>query len=241
MLKNSPSNYGFLIHMKDVDTGGVGRGEVKQIYTDGQRMWLRSAHTICGNDTCAENNGCNNAETGNWFTKKNGYRWWTMNTGTPVGTIIAWPTSANMPPAKSGRWLLCDGSSFNIETYPELYEILNSDRVPNLNGRFLEGTTGTPGELKGPGLPNITGGTNSLEYNGLRDSTHPNGDSWGAFSNSIRWSVNGVAYTCALQLLSDQSGIIPFFDASLSNSLYGSSETVQPASYTVRFLIKAGY
>lgn len=33
-------------------------------------------------------------------------------------------------------WLVCDGSTFNIEKYPELYAALGTDVLPNFGGRF---------------------------------------------------------------------------------------------------------
>lgn len=53
----------------------------------------------------------------------------------PVGTIQMWH-SATIP---SG-WLLCDGSPFNDQVYPELSNVLNSNLLPNFNGRFMLGT-----------------------------------------------------------------------------------------------------
>ena len=70
--------------------------------------------------------------------------------GVPIGTIIAWPGTAE--PTEYGVWLLCNGQS--SAAYPKLRSIIGNT-VPNLNGRFLEGTTSTPREFKEAGLPNI--------------------------------------------------------------------------------------
>lgn len=75
-----------------------------------------------------------------------------VSSGVPVGTIIAWPGAGT--PQKAGTWLLCNGQS--CTAYPELVAVVGNN-VPNLNGRFLEGTTGAPKALKNAGLPNITG------------------------------------------------------------------------------------
>ncbi|MEM9886566.1 MAG: tail fiber protein, partial [Bacteroidota bacterium] len=60
----------------------------------------------------------------------------------PVGTIQMWPTST----APSG-WLICNGSSFNASTYPELNSVLGGNTLPNFNGRFPlgAGNSGTTG------------------------------------------------------------------------------------------------
>lgn len=140
----------------------------------------------------------------------------------PVGTIIAWPGSS--APTEGGTWLLCNGQS--CVSYPALSAIVGST-VPNLEGRFLEGTTGTPRSFKDAGLPNITG-VISGSYGILHFSAS------GAFSrntgcynhggtNSDNWSDTGLFD----------------FDASRSSSIYGKSFTVQPSSYTVRYYIKA--
>ena len=74
--------------------------------------------------------------------------------GVPVGTIIAWPF--NNTPTKGGKWLLCDGSSYSSDTYPELYSVSGSTKVPDLRDRFLQGSS-TAGTVIEAGLPNITG------------------------------------------------------------------------------------
>ena len=72
--------------------------------------------------------------------------------GVPVGTIIAWP--GNSAPTEGGTWLLCNGQS--CASYPVLVAVVGNN-VPNLNARFLEGTSGTAGVYRSAGLPNITG------------------------------------------------------------------------------------
>lgn len=44
----------------------------------------------------------------------------------PVGTVVAWGS-----PEPPEGWLLCDGSQFDTSLYPELYETLGSDKLPN--------------------------------------------------------------------------------------------------------------
>ena len=135
--------------------------------------------------------------------------------GVPVGTIIAWPGSNH--PTEGGTWLLCNGQS--AAAYPQLKAIVGST-VPNLNGRFLEGTTSTPRSFKEPGLPNITGkiGAGWMTGSGVFKNAGPDGHS----GDGKAW----VQDSCT-------------FDASRSSAVYGKSSTVQPASYTVRYYIKA--
>lgn len=157
------------------------------------------------------------------------------SSGVPVGTIIAWPGSN--APTEGGTWLLCNGQS--CATYPDLVAVVGNN-VPNLNGRFLEGTTGTPRTFKEAGLPNIKGSISTSDptidhqffSENIKHETFE-----GAFCNlsgtySVRAFTGPDGYGCLAP--KDVS-----FDASRSNSIYGASDTVQPASYTVRYFIKA--
>ena len=56
----------------------------------------------------------------------------------PVGTVFPY-MSYNAPNA---NYLVCDGSSFNITTYPALYALLSSNLLPDLQGRFIVGRSG---------------------------------------------------------------------------------------------------
>lgn len=146
------------------------------------------------------------------------------SSGVPVGTIIAWPGSS--APSESGTWLLCNGQS--CAGYPALSAIVGST-VPNLNGRFLEGTTGSPRSFKDAGLPNITGTTaNSNDINGYKH----------VFTGAFYWSYNDSSARYANDCDGYSVARIGF-DASRCSSIYGNSETVQPASFTVRYYIKA--
>ena len=140
--------------------------------------------------------------------------------GVPVGTIIAWPGSNH--PTENGTWLLCNGQS--TAAYPKLKAIVGNT-VPNLNARFLEGTIGTPRDFKEAGLPNITGRfpNNDNEYSNIHQ---------GAFY------FTGVTVHGYCDQNNSYGGATSF-NASRSSAVYGRSSTVQPASYTVRYYIKA--
>lgn len=107
-------------------------------------------------------------------------------------------------------WALCDGSN----------------GTPNLTGRFLEGTTTKANMFVEAGLPNITG----KHYT---DNT----------SSEYYYSPSGVyTYIHGKNLTlegstSYTSGWL-LFDASRCSSIYGNSNTVQPASYTVYYIMK---
>lgn len=135
--------------------------------------------------------------------------------GVPIGTVIAWASNTN---PSDGIWLECNGQS--CATYPELAKILGKDTVPDYRGRFLEGSA-TAGTVKEAGLPNIIGQiwAGWMGGNGVFVS-----------SGFVGASGDGHGYPS-----SDSCK----FDASRSSSIYGKSDTVQPPSVTVRYLIKA--
>lgn len=124
--------------------------------------------------------------------------------------------------------LLCDGSTISETDYKDLVDVLGSSTLPDLVGRVLQGAD-TAGEYKEAGLPNITGSTNP------RDVMLLWGEGWtgntGAFKNS--YSMSKV-YSSGSAL--DSRGALDF-DASLSNAIYGNSDTVQPPAMTVKYYI----
>lgn len=126
--------------------------------------------------------------------------------------------------------ILADGGSFD-EGYTELAKVFTDGKVPNLtDGRFIEGGTNAR-QVKGAGLLNITG---SFKICGMGKGGID--DQKGAFSKG------GVTYGDVCQRNNgytdgyEQSGNGDF-DASRSNSIYGSSDTVQPKAYTVQYYI----
>ena len=146
--------------------------------------------------------------------------------GVPIGTIITW-ASSNDP--KDGTWLECNGQS--CSKYPQLVAVLGSNKVPDYRGRFLEGNT-TPGTKKEAGLPNITGQVTWTSWG--------NGGHWSAKQTGALYASN--QYTSGHTDCSGwDAGLYHdiAFNASRSNPIYGASETVQPPSVTVRYLIKA--
>lgn len=140
----------------------------------------------------------------------------------PIGTIIAWGGSNPSIVVDNATWLLCDGRSFSSSLYPKLAAALGTSNLPNLDGRFLEGNNAQPMRFKEAGLPEITGTF------GVDSNSH------GAFSGAFSYA--GGARGASGGSSNNSKAL---FEASKSNPIYGSSETVQPASYTVRYYIKA--
>ena len=143
--------------------------------------------------------------------------------GVPVGMILAWPVGQN--PEDMDNWLECNGQSISPSVYPELFAVVGG-QVPNLRDRTVWGNgTNTVGTTLSAGLPNITGSAGSgNSTGGYRSPT-------GAFTS------NGSCYSADARFQSPN--VYMKFDASLSNSIYGKSTTVQPPARVVRFLIRA--
>lgn len=157
----------------------------------------------------------------------------TPGEGLPVGAITAF--TANSIPS---GWLLCDGSTFDETLYPALFLALGGNVLPDLRNRFLEGANSVVREYKEAGLPNITGQTYNLTAatdweEGALSNAHVAGDvySGGSALTKFRWlelnASKGETKTDGTLKTEDEYHV------------YGSSDTVQPASYTVNYIIKA--
>lgn len=155
----------------------------------------------------------------------------------PPGIIMpfAGPV-ANVPTG----WLPCDGRAVASTTYPKLFANIGTTwgyetnitengvtyfKLPDLRNRTLWGADAhAVGDYVEAGLPNITGtffgeaASQSYEFSGAFYRTETGG----------KRGING----------SDGDNHQSGFDASLSNPIYGASDTVQPPSGAVNFIIK---
>lgn len=148
----------------------------------------------------------------------------------PPGTIIHY-AGRTVP---SG-WLICNGANVSRTDYAALFAAIGTIYgagngsttfgLPNLNGRFLEGTTytGSVGTYLSAGLPNITGSFTSHGNTGSMVTTGP-------FTNGVPriHSNSGGA----------EDGRTVYMDANRCSSLYGTTGTVQPPSMAALPLIK---
>lgn len=105
----------------------------------------------------------------------------------------------------------------------------NTVRLPKITG-FIEGASGTTtlGDVTGAGLPNITGSTDETGTIGLVSRT--GSTQTGAFTKGENRAYAPSGSTSV-------AGSMLGFDASLSNSIYGNSNTVQPQSTKVLYYI----
>lgn len=130
--------------------------------------------------------------------------------------------------------LLCDGSTFDKTKYPELAKIFTSGTLPNLtDGRFLEGGT-TIGETRNAGLPDIAGYFNLNNGSLFVGNGYGDGFSGPFTAGAIIQNVSGGTTNIGTQM----TGL--WFSASKANSIYGSSYTVQPKSYVVKYYVCYG-
>lgn len=146
--------------------------------------------------------------------------------GVPIGTIIAWASSKN---PTDGTWLDCNGQS--CAGYAELVSVLGKSTVPDFRNRFLEGST-SPGSVIEAGLPDISGTFGNHGHDQDGDNGRGGKRTSGAFKIIQSWCRPSAGRD-------SNNGNTVLFQASLSNSIYGRSSTVQPPAVTVRYLIKA--
>ena len=124
--------------------------------------------------------------------------------------------------------LLCDGSTISEENYPELVAVLGGTQLPNLVGRFLQGSA-TAGTYKEAGLPNIEGSI------GNGNGFYTYASSGGAFSLAGgTQNKNNTTESLTLPTLNYSNFS---FNASRVSSIYGNSDTVQPPAYTAKIYI----
>nr|DAU47983.1 MAG TPA: tail collar fiber protein [Caudoviricetes sp.] len=148
----------------------------------------------------------------------------------PPGTIIHY-AGRTVP---SG-WLICNGANVSRTDYAALFAAIGTIYgagngsttfgLPNLNGRFIEGTTSMRevGTYHSAGLPNITGSFTSHGNTGSMVTTGP-------FTNGgprIHSNSGGA-----------EDGRTVYMDANRCSSLYGTTGTVQPPSMAALPLIK---
>ncbi len=132
-------------------------------------------------------------------------------------------------------WLVCDGSAVSRTDYDELFEVIGTTygagdgsttfNLPNLIDRFAEGGKNV-GTKKNAGLPNITG-----EVNSAWTATFDSGD--GCFSVQ---HISGYPPVADSTYRKSNNKMI--LDASCSNPIYGSSDTVQPSALVLLPIIK---
>ncbi len=157
----------------------------------------------------------------------------------PIGTVVFY-LGTTIPDG----YLLCNGASLIRTEFPELFEVLGTKcgsvdsahfTLPDTHHRFLEGTTtlSEVGQYIAAGLPNNTFAFSlhnvqgaSLIYPNLDGACKPRGPQNSKYQRIENLS-DSPSYT----------GIT--YDASIGNSIFGKSSTVQPAGLYGMFLVRA--
>lgn len=164
----------------------------------------------------------------------------------PIGAPMAW--LSEVPPV---GFLAFDGSEYNQEDFPELYEVIknipsfHSDtagkfKIPNLKGRVLQGADTVIGELIEAGLPNIKG---KLAYNKLADAIVEeegalfNGE--GSNNYTTGGGISGQQYAICLDASKGETKTDGTLKTQDEPHVYGNSDTVQMDAFTVYWVIKA--
>ena len=148
----------------------------------------------------------------------------------PTGCVQAF--AGNTTPQ---GWLLCDGSAVSRTQYSRLFGVIGTTygagdgtdtfNVPNLVDKFIQGNS-VAGTEHSAGLPNITGGVN-----------------WFLPANEISSAIGAFRWTntTSMKAVTEGGNNVPDYftiDASRSSAIYGNSNTVQPPSVTMRYIIK---
>jgi microcystin-dependent protein len=143
-------------------------------------------------------------------------------------------------------WLECDGRAVSRTMFPDLFDAIGTTygagdgsttfNLPNYSdGKFPEGST-VAGTVKQPGLPNITGELTAGDD--VSDAWLDEPMTKGNSDTNPFVALTG-RHNCAFKTGSADGWAGFTFDASRSNPIYGASNTVQPYSCTVRYIIKA--
>ena len=155
----------------------------------------------------------------------------------PTGVVM--PFAGDIPPE---GFLLCNGQSISRTTYANLFTTIGTKygegdgsatfNVPNLVDKFIEGGSES-GATKEAGLPNITGswrGVNWGPYNQVRDEGAIRATMDTNYINPVGWNTDTTSNLDRYEMTN--------IDASRQNPVYGKSDTVQPASVVMTYIIK---
>ena len=155
----------------------------------------------------------------------------------PTGMIFPWP--GDTPPEGA---IVADGRELNRTTYKGLFNIYGTKygagdgsttfNVPDLDGRFIELTTdaGSVGQFVEPGLPNIIGSFDANKAFIVDYTTGSSGAIKGHRVVQQDWDGTGSG--------GSNTGSGFDFNASWSNSIFGSANSVQVNSMRMLPCIK---
>ena len=150
--------------------------------------------------------------------------------GVPAGAVQFFA----QPQAPDG-WLVCDGHAVRRDEYSDLFAAIGTIygggngsttfNLPDLVGRFAEGSTSNVGVSVAAGLPDIQG-----RFSGLENAEPGRSTFTGAFASTGATGNGPNGYNTDDHIVE--------FKASRYNAIYGRSNTVQPASVRLLPCIK---
>ena len=91
----------------------------------------------------------------------------TIAPAAPVGSVTSYVGKLDSRPA---GWLVCDGTSYDQNKYPQLFPVLGTPNVPDLRGQFLRGFDPT-GKVDPDGNKRVIGA--SPQQDDFKSHTHP--------------------------------------------------------------------
>jgi microcystin-dependent protein len=155
---------------------------------------------------------------------------------------VDWFADDNVPEG----YLACDGAAVSRETYANLFGVVGTIfgagdgsktfNVPDLRGKFvrgyLSGTSNYFGVEQSEGLPNITAGPVTVKNGGAGNPLVVTSG-----GGAIYMATRGAAAYFAPVAYEQQSYEI-FFNANLSNTIYGASAHVTPVNMALLPCIK---
>ena len=164
---------------------------------------------------------------------------WAKSSLIPTGSYIQFAGSQ----APAG-FLVCNGGEISRATYSALFAVIGTTygsgngsttfNLPNLTDRFLQGST-TSCTVKNAGLPNITGELSAAPRyvgNVRIDTVYARAGAF-SYAGSETWGSD-----LTTEAANQYNWHMIKLDASGSNSIYGSSSTVQPPALTCLICIK---
>lgn len=210
---NAPSTNNGILMVLDGGSGAESHQRLQIVFIYAGEVYIRRATSATANWTSWVKIGPTEVPEGNIFA-----------TGDFVATYRS---------AREG-FLLCNGTAVSRTTYAALFSVIGTTfgdgdgsttfNLPDFRGRVIQGANGNLGTSIAAGLPNITG---SIQIYGV-DLSSPvgalkiNSEEGGYRGGDWQGHANGNVG----------------FNASSSNTIYGSSTTVQPPAIALNILIK---
>ena len=159
-----------------------------------------------------------------------------MNFGIPQRDSLPGMITAYAGATAPEGWAVCNGAEFDINTYYTLYQILGTNKLPDLRNRFIEGGDVLHSNLRTAieaGLPNITGSmTNVVSESSSRTGAIDfitGGEAWAGGSGKQFRKIEFNAAWGETKI-----------DGTIKNDVYGKSNTVQPPAFKLLYIICLG-